>query len=167
MQYTTMDSPVGTLLLAAEQGKLCLISFQDTDHPVTPDADWVEQPDALAPVVQQLHDYFEGKRREFDLELAPDGTAFQKSVWNALQRIPYGEVSSYGQVAVDLGRPSATRAVGSANGRNPLPIVIPCHRVVGADGSLTGFSAGVAVKRALLEHERRHHRDGGVQMALL
>lgn len=106
-----------------------------------------------APAVQQLHEYFAGRRRAFDLELAPAGTAFQLATWQALQRIPWGTTSSYAQLAAAVGRPRAVRAVGGANGANPLPIVVPCHRVIASDGSIGGYSGGLAQKRWLLAHE--------------
>lgn len=106
-----------------------------------------------APAVQQLHEYLSGKRRTFDLELAPAGTAFQLATWQALQRIPWGTTCSYAQLAAAVGRPRAVRAVGGANGANPLPIVIPCHRVIASDGSIGGYSGGLARKRWLLAHE--------------
>lgn len=109
--------------------------------------------DPTAPVRRQLEEYFEGRRRVFDLPLAVAGTPFQQAVWRRLQEIPYGEVRHYGDIAHALGRPSASRAVGAANGANPIPVVIPCHRVIGADGSLTGFGGGLEWKVALLEHE--------------
>ena len=107
----------------------------------------------LAQTRAQLGEYFKGDRREFALPLAPRGTPFQRHVWQALQRIGYGETISYAQLATSIGRPSATRAVGAANGRNPLPIVVPCHRVIGADGSLTGFGGGLPIKQFLLALE--------------
>ncbi|HES58506.1 MAG TPA: methylated-DNA--[protein]-cysteine S-methyltransferase [Firmicutes bacterium] len=107
----------------------------------------------VAAVARQLEEYFSGERRRFDLELAPQGTPFQQAVWREVSRIPYGETTTYGELAGRLGSPGAVRAVGAANGANPLWIVIPCHRVIGADGTLTGYAAGIAVKRRLLELE--------------
>lgn len=109
--------------------------------------------DVLHAACAQLGEYFAGTRRVFDLPLSPHGTAFQRAVWQALAQIPFGETASYAQLAARLGRPTATRAVGAANGRNPLPIVVPCHRVIGADGTLTGFAGGLDTKRFLLAHE--------------
>lgn len=106
-----------------------------------------------AKIARQVREYFAGKRREFDLDLAPTGTAFQESVWEALRKIPYGETRSYGELARSIGRPKAARAVGAANGANPISLFIPCHRVIGADGSLTGFAFGEAIKEKLLRHE--------------
>jgi methylated-DNA-[protein]-cysteine S-methyltransferase len=102
----------------------------------------------------QLAEYFAGERRAFDLPLAPQGSGFQVEVWRALLRIPYGETCSYGDIARVVGRPAASRAVGAANGRNPIPIIVPCHRVIGSNGSLTGYGGGLPVKRWLLDHER-------------
>ena len=157
--FTTIDSPVGPLLLAANDDGLRAIEFQPSRHPVKRDTDRreVEWVDCTHPLLlqarQQLAEYFAGDRLTFDLPLAPRGTAFQRDVWQMLASIPYGDTISYAQLASRIGKPSATRAVGAANGRNPLPIVLPCHRVIGADGSLTGFGGGLPTKRFLLELE--------------
>ena len=152
--YTHMDSPVGPLLLAADDDGLLLIEFGTPRHPVARGNDWREgSNDVLEQTRAQLNEYFEGSRRDFDLPLSPRGTAFQRDVWQALQAIPYGETISYAELARRLGKPSAMRAVGAANGRNPLPIVVPCHRVIGADGSLTGFGGGLPTKHYLLTLE--------------
>jgi len=110
----------------------------------------------LAEAAKQLNEYLAGKRKNFDLPLAPEGTAFQKAVWNALQKIPYGETCSYGEVAKNIERPKASRAVGMANNRNPIPIFIPCHRVIGANGKLVGYAGGLDVKERLLKLEKNH-----------
>lgn len=152
--YTHMDSPVGPLLLAADDDGLLLIEFDSPRHPVTRGRDWHEgSNDVLVQTRAQLDDYFNSNRRDFDLPLSPRGTPFQRDVWRALQRIPYGETISYAELAQWIGKPSAMRAVGAANGRNPLPIVVPCHRVIGADGSLTGFGGGLPTKQYLLALE--------------
>ena len=157
--FTTIDSPVGPLLLAANDDGLRAIEFQPSRHSVKRDTDWreVEWVDCTHPLLrqarQQLAEYFAGDRLTFDLPLAPRGTAFQRDVWQMLASITYGDTISYAQLASRIGKPSATRAVGAANGRNPLPIVLPCHRVIGADGSLTGFGGGLPTKRFLLELE--------------
>ena len=117
-------------------------------------ADWDRRDNAFEDVVSQLEEYFEGKRRDFELQLAPAGTPFQQRVWRALRDIPYGETISYGSLAARIGQPSASRAVGLANGSNPLPIVIPCHRVIGSNGKLTGYGGGLPIKRQLLSLER-------------
>ncbi|MGI9324573.1 MAG: methylated-DNA--[protein]-cysteine S-methyltransferase [Pseudomonadales bacterium] len=155
MQYLTMESPVGPLLLAGSHAGLRLIGFSQGSMARTPDPDWSHVPTAFADAQTQLSEYFEGSRRTFDLTLDPAGTAFQQAVWQALLTIPYGETRSYLEVAKAVGKPKAVRAVGSANGRNPLPIVVPCHRVIGSDGSLTGFGGGLENKKLLLALEQR------------
>jgi methylated-DNA-[protein]-cysteine S-methyltransferase len=156
MHYTLHDSPVGPLRLTARGGVLCGVDFPNGKHtrPIGPD--WVEDAAPFAEVGRQLDAYFAGERQVFDLPLAPRGTAFQLRVWEELRRIPFGHTISYGELARRVGDPNAARAVGAANGQNPISIIVPCHRVIGADGSLTGFGGGVATKRALLEHEQRH-----------
>ena len=154
IRYCMYDSPVGALLLAADDAALVAIEFPSSRHPVARGADWVEGDNAvLALARKQLGEYFAGKRTLFELPLGPRGTAFQRDVWRTLASIPYGETVSYAQLAARVGKPSAMRAVGAANGRNPLPIVLPCHRVIGADGSLTGFGGGLPTKQFLLELE--------------
>ena len=154
IHYVRIDSPVGPLLLAASDAGMHTIEFHDAKHPVKRSDDWREGDHALLHrAEQQLGEYFAGSRRSFDLPLAPQGTPFQREVWEALAAIPYGETSSYGQLAARVGRPSASRAVGAANGRNPLPIVLPCHRVIGANGALTGFGGGLPTKQFLLKLE--------------
>ncbi|MFK3651646.1 methylated-DNA--[protein]-cysteine S-methyltransferase [Lysobacter enzymogenes] len=151
VRYQHIDSPVGRLLLASGDDGLRLIEFAEPWHPAAMDEHWQEGDDeVLARTRRQLREYFDGGRRGFELPLAPHGTAFQMQCWHALALIPYGETWSYGQMARHLGQPTATRAVGAANGRNPLPIVLPCHRVIGSDGSLTGFGGGLPVKKHLL-----------------
>lgn len=152
--YSYMDSPVGVLLLAADETGLRLIEFPDPRHPMRPGDDWYESDHPLLREARtQLDDYFLGTRRDFDLPLAPRGTDFQRRVWRELRRIDYGATISYAQLADRIGRPEAVRAVGAANGRNPLPIVVPCHRVIGANGSLTGFGGGLPTKAFLLRLE--------------
>lgn len=154
IRYTHIDSPVGPLLLAADDEGLRLVEFESPKHPAKVGDDWQQGDNAvLAETRRQLGEYFAGKRRGFDLPLSPQGTEFQRSVWWKLADIPYGETISYAQLASRVGKPSATRAVGAANGRNPLPIVLPCHRVIGADGSLTGFGGGLPTKQFLLTLE--------------
>ncbi|MGQ4659974.1 methylated-DNA--[protein]-cysteine S-methyltransferase [Lysobacter sp. F6437] len=163
--FTTIDSPVGPLLLAADDNGVRAIEFQPSRHAVKREPDWheVDWADCTHPLLlrlhQQLDEYFAGTRRTFDLPLAPRGTAFQCEVWRTLASIPYGETVSYAQLATQIGKPSATRAVGAANGRNPLPIVLPCHRVIGANGSLTGFGGGLPTKQFLLQLEGALPRD--------
>jgi methylated-DNA-[protein]-cysteine S-methyltransferase len=153
VHYLTLESPIGTLTVAAGATALHAIEFAHNRHP-QPRADWVRGDTALLrQAADQLRAYFAGQRRHFELPLAPQGTEFQRAAWQALAAIPFGETRSYAQQAAALGKPAATRAVGAANGRNPLPIVLPCHRVIGANGALTGFGGGIEVKRWLLAHE--------------
>ncbi|QDW67355.1 methylated-DNA--[protein]-cysteine S-methyltransferase [Luteimonas granuli] len=151
--FLRMDTPIGTLTLAADDHGLLRIDFPPPCQAHVGD-DWQEGGNAvLAEAQRQLQEYFAGKRQRFDLPLSPRGTEFQRTVWTTLAAIPYGDTWSYRDLARQIGRPTATRAVGAANGRNPLPIVLPCHRVIGADGSLTGFGGGLPTKRFLLELE--------------
>ncbi len=151
---TLIDSPVGPLFLAASNEGLHAIEFHDNKHPVKRSANWREGDNTvLRKAHEQLDEYFAGKRHAFDLPLSPAGTEFQLKVWTTLASIPYGETISYAQLATRIGKPSAMRAVGAANGRNPLPIVLPCHRVIGADGALTGFGGGLPTKQFLLKLE--------------
>jgi methylated-DNA-[protein]-cysteine S-methyltransferase len=156
MVYDYLESPVGKLLLAAEDGGLRYIGFEVGRHPVWIGDDWRHDASAFAAARAQLIAYFAGELTRFDLPLAPQGSDFQLGVWAELRRIPYGTTISYGELAQRVGDPSAARAVGAANGRNPLPIVVPCHRVIGADGSLTGFGGGIATKKFLLDHEQKY-----------
>ena len=151
-----IDSPAGPLLLAAEQGALCAIRFGGQGWREDPDEAASAGPDAavLDGAERQLEEYFAGRRTTFDLPLRPAGTPFQQRVWAVLRTIPYGRTMSYGEVAARIGNPRASRAVGMANHANPLPIVIPCHRVIGASGRLTGYAGGLAVKRLLLGLEQ-------------
>lgn len=152
-------SLIGDLILCEEDGSLTMVEFAE------PDADYRSHPDLhgqttapvltpiLAETVRQLDEYFAGKRYDFDLPLAPQGTPFQQQVWAALRQIPYGTTASYGQIAAAIGNPKASRAVGMANNRNPIAVIIPCHRVIGADGSLVGYGGGIPIKKQLLELE--------------
>jgi len=157
VDYRYLDTPVGRLLLAREERDLRLINFQPSRLP-RPDPRWHESPDAFDDVVSQLTEYFAGERQRFELPLAPEGTPFQQRVWRELQDIPYGATISYGQLAARIGQPTASRAVGLANGSNPLAIVIPCHRVIGANGTLTGYGGGLPIKERLLALERGARR---------
>ena len=154
--YRYMDSPVGRLFLAGDDGGLRLIRFPKGKRTDLPEPHWVEARKPLEEAVRQLEAFFAGKLKNFSLNMYLDVTPFQKKVLTALQQIPYGETASYGEVAEKIGNPSASRAVGQANARNPIPIVIPCHRVVGSNGTLTGFGGGIEVKQALLDLEQRH-----------
>lgn len=155
--YKTMRSPVGELTLVGSDRGLAAVLWEDDDPSRVRLADLQE--DAEHPVLlraqQQLEEYFVGKRRKFTVKLDPAGTDFQNRVWNALRTIPFGETRSYGQIAEQIGSHKAVRAVGAANGANPLSIIVPCHRVIGADGKLTGFAGGLAVKARLLALESR------------
>jgi len=153
LYWHEIDSPVGRLLLAGDGDSLIQVGFQSGPRPLRPADSWIVDGAPFRAVVAQLHEYFAGKRRRFDLPLAPRGTDFQRRVWRALTEIPYGNTISYGELARRIGKPSASRAVGLANGANPLPIIVPCHRVIGADGSLTGFGGGLPIKRRLLALE--------------
>ncbi len=154
MHYCYHDTPIGRLLLAGDNDSLRLIAFPEGAMRRSPEPGWTHSPGAFREARRQLSQYFSGQRKTFDLELRPDGTPFQLRVLKELEQIPYGATASYGEVAKRIGRPGAARAVGAANGRNPLPIVIPCHRVVGSDGRLTGFGGGIATKQALLQLEQ-------------
>lgn len=153
LQHAHIDSPVGPLLLVADGDGLVGVYFDGHRHPPAAVGDPVEAHPVLDAAAVQLGEFFAGTRREFDLPLAPQGTEFQKAVWAQLAQIPFGSTASYGDIAGRLGRPGASRAVGAANGRNPLSIVVPCHRVVGASGALTGYAGGEEIKRWLLQHE--------------
>ena len=156
--YTRMESPVGPLLLAADESGLRSIEFVNGRKPVQADPHWQEDAEPLRETTRQLRAYFAGELETFDLKLAPEGTPFQLAVWNRLCEIPYGETISYGELARRIGNPNASRAVGLANGSNPIPIVIPCHRVIGSNGKLTGYGGGLPIKEKLLALERRQLR---------
>ncbi|HSY48152.1 MAG TPA: methylated-DNA--[protein]-cysteine S-methyltransferase [Thermoanaerobaculia bacterium] len=149
--FTYVDTPIGALLVAGDTDGIVEIHFAGAK----PRSDWVRDDDSLADAASQLRAYFDGELRAFDLPLKTDGTEFQQRVWSALRKIPYGETTTYTAIAERIGRPSAVRAVGAANGANPIPIVIPCHRVIGASGSMTGFGGGIDVKKRLLALEAR------------
>ncbi|MHC9084657.1 methylated-DNA--[protein]-cysteine S-methyltransferase [Luteimonas sp. RIT-PG2_3] len=152
--WTTFDSPVGPLMLATTDAGLHALEFGESRHPVRRDARWQQGDHPLLQRARaQLDAYFAGTLRDFDLPLAPQGTAFQCEVWKALTTIPYGRTLGYGELAARIGKPSAVRAVGAANGRNPLSIFVPCHRVIGADGTLTGYGGGLPTKEFLLSLE--------------
>lgn len=150
--YTTLACPLGELLLTAEDGRLTGLFMPGED--VVPPAGAVRDEPAFATIRLQLGEYFAGDRSAFDLPVAPPGTPFQQLVWGELQRIGYGQTITYAELAARIGRPTAIRAAGAANGANPVSIVIPCHRVIGSNGSLTGYSGGLESKRFLLDLER-------------
>jgi methylated-DNA-[protein]-cysteine S-methyltransferase len=150
MRFSFIQTPIGQLLAAKDgDGALTQLHFAGAEAP----DEWVRDDSAFGDVIAQLRAYFDGDLREFDLPLAPSGTPFQQRVWRTLLTIPYGETRSYANIADAIGKPSACRAVGAANGANPIPIVIPCHRVIGSSGALTGFGGGIDVKRRLLALE--------------
>ena len=153
--YEQMPSPIGPLFLVADDEGLREVRFELERRAHAPQDGWVHSAQKLAEVRRQLEEYFAGERLTFDLFLKPQGTDFQQSVWHALTTIPYAVTTSYGQISQQIQRPKASRAVGAANGRNPIPIIIPCHRVIGSNGTLTGFAGGLAAKQWLLEHEER------------
>jgi len=159
MYYCYFDTPIGELLLAGEDDALSMIGFPKGSMRRDPEPDWIYNEKPLATARRQLDEYFEGARKDFDLPLKLSGTEFQVSVLKALQNIPYGETVSYGEIAKRIGRPRAMRAVGAANGRNPIPIVVPCHRVIGSGGDLTGFGGGLDTKEALLRLEAENTQD--------
>lgn len=160
MYYCYFDTPIGELLLAGESDALSMIGFPKGAMRRDPEPDWIYNESPFENVRTQLAEYFAGERKDFDLPLKLDGTEFQISVLEALQEIPYGETTSYGAIAKQIGRPKAMRAVGAANGRNPIPIIVPCHRVIGSSGDLTGFGGGLDTKEALLRLEAEN--SGGL-----
>lgn len=153
MHYRYHDSPVGPLFLAADDSGLQLLLMELDSRPWRIEEDWQPAGRELDAVCSQLDEYFAGTRRQFEVRLAPKGTAFQQAVWQALLAIPYGRTCSYSELAHVIGRPQAVRAVGTANGANPIAIIVPCHRVIGGDGSLTGYAGGLPRKQQLLELE--------------
>jgi methylated-DNA-[protein]-cysteine S-methyltransferase len=156
-RYRIIDSPIGALTLAGDGPVLKHLRMVDQTY--EPDrADWTLDDRAFPDAVEQLAAYFAGELQQFELRLEFEGTPFQRNVWNALRTIPYGETRSYGEIAQQIGNPTAFRAVGLANGHNPIAVVVPCHRVIGANGNLTGFGGGLGRKRALLEMEKSASR---------
>lgn len=153
LYYDRFDTPIGPLTVAADENGVRHILFAENRHDAKGREHWQRDEDAVAEPRRQLLEYLHGKRRQFDLILAPAGTDFQLDVWQMLARIPFGSTWSYRELAERIGKPTATRAVGAANGRNPLPIVLPCHRVIGNNGALTGFGGGLPTKAALLRLE--------------
>lgn len=149
-----MASPIGPLQLCARGGELIAVNLPGSIVAIEAAAD-----DVVTVAAAQLSEYFAGARTAFDLPLGPPKPGFQKLVWHALSAIPFGETRSYGAIARAIGRPSASRAVGAANGKNPIAIIVPCHRVIGASGELTGYAGGMPAKRWLLDHERRGQRE--------
>jgi methylated-DNA-[protein]-cysteine S-methyltransferase len=153
----TCEAPFGVLTVVGSDLGIRYVMFNNDAHPKPLERLHVsdsEIHESVNDAMNQLEEYFDGSRRDFELPLDLQGTEFQVAAWNALADIPYGHTASYGQQAASIGRPKAVRAIGGANGRNPVAIVLPCHRIVGADGSLTGFGGGIAVKKWLLDHEQ-------------
>ncbi len=153
IRYRYVKTPIGRLMLAGTERGLKRIEFETSKTTYGPQDGWIEDRSAFDDAARQLEEYFAGKRRSFDVALDPQGTEFQQRTWQALREIPYGATVTYSDVARTIGRPKAVRAVGAANGQNPLPVIVPCHRVIGSDGKLTGFAAGTDVKRTLLQLE--------------
>jgi methylated-DNA-[protein]-cysteine S-methyltransferase len=154
VQHRTIESPIGPLLLAGDESGLRFLLFGKGRHVVEPKPEWEPDRGLLKEPVRQLTAYFKGRLKAFDVPVVPAGTPFQRAVWLQLQAIPYGETISYSELARRLGNPRAVRAVGLANGSNPISIIIPCHRVIGSNGSLVGYGGGLPTKQALLALER-------------
>jgi len=152
-KYCHYQSPIGKLLLVGTDGVLEELHFPGDADQKLPDNDYQRDKENFREALQQLSQYFSGNRQYFDLKINLEGTNFQKQVWQALREIPFGKTASYGEIAERIGNPKACRAVGMANNKNPLPIIVPCHRIIGKDGSLTGFGGGLDLKRQLLELE--------------
>lgn len=155
IEYRTIDSPIGLLTLAGRGSVLTHLRMVDQTYEPSR-AGWSPNPQAFGEAVEQLAAYFAGERTDFDFEFHLHGSEFQRRVWKALLTVPYGETRSYGRIAEQIGAPGSARAVGLANGHNPIAIVVPCHRVIGANGTLTGYGGGLQRKRALLDLEKVH-----------
>lgn len=153
--YCVIDSPVGKLLLAGSKQRLQLLSFQDGKHPTKLETSWIHDERPFKETIRQLKAYFSGTLKKFTLKTAPKGTPFQQQVWRALRTIPYGQTVSYGDIAKAIGNPKASRAVGAANGQNPISIIVPCHRVIGSTGKLVGYGGGLRIKETLLRLEEK------------
>ncbi len=149
--YTYYNSPVGWLKLTSDADCLLAVSFEDVEDERTS-----EMSPILEESIQQLEEYFNGSRKEFNLKLAPQGTDFQQKIWKLVEKVNYGQTASYLEISIQSGSDKNTRAVGLANGKNPIPIIIPCHRIIGSNGKLTGYAGGLERKRWLLLHEQRH-----------
>jgi methylated-DNA-[protein]-cysteine S-methyltransferase len=162
---TTIESPIGPLQLTAEDGWLTLLFMDAQRHAPAVSQAWREDRATFGAAIEQLDAYFAGELTTFDVPLRPAGTDFQRAVWAALETVPFGKTRSYGEVAAQVGRPSASRAVGQANGRNPIAVIIPCHRVIGSSGSLTGYGGGLDRKQWLLAHEQRVLGDQAARSA--
>jgi methylated-DNA-[protein]-cysteine S-methyltransferase len=156
MRYSYVESPLGDLLVTRDDDGLAGLCLPTGRYRQRVGDEWERDDDAFDDVRRELDEYFAGTLQDFTVPLSPHGSTFQKQVWQTLSEIPYGETTSYGKVAASIGHPDGARAVGVANGQNPIPIIVPCHRVIGADGSLTGYGGGLDAKRWLLDHEARH-----------
>jgi methylated-DNA-[protein]-cysteine S-methyltransferase len=156
VKYSYIETPLGDMLATRDEGGITGLDLPRSRYPRRVHDDWERDDAAFDDIRTQLGEYFAGERQEFDLPLNLGGSPFQSLVWNALIDIPYGETTSYGKLAVAIGHPDGPRAVGLANGQNPVPIIVPCHRVIGANGSLTGYGGGLDAKRWLLDHEAKH-----------
>jgi len=159
MKYDMQDSDIGPILAGADDEGLRYVSFQQGKHPMVIPGTWTRNKKFLKSVFHQIHAYLNGELTCFELPLAPVGTPFQKSVWMALLGVPYGKIASYGDIAKAIGNPKACRAVGGANGKNPIPLIIPCHRIIGANGKLVGYGSGLPIKKKLLALESRYQRN--------
>lgn len=157
ISYWISPSPVGRLLLVGNPDGLQALQFQDGAHPLDIQPTWTQSREPFRAVLEQLEEYFDGSRTRFQITLNLQGTPFQRHVWKALQRIPYGRTVSYGEIAQQVGSPKASRAVGAANGQNPVSIIVPCHRVIGSNGKLVGYGGGLPIKTALLALEQSRH----------
>ncbi|MDT7043204.1 methylated-DNA--[protein]-cysteine S-methyltransferase [Candidatus Nitronereus thalassa] len=149
-----MKSPIGRILLVGNGQSLNQLAFQDGPHPLKKDPRWACAEAPFKKPIEQLKEYFSGKRKSFSIKLSPTGTPFQQQVWQALRSIPYGKTVSYGEIAKAIGKPKASRAVGAANGKNPVSIIVPCHRVIGSTGKLVGYGGGLPIKERLLSLEQ-------------
>jgi len=156
MKYDIIKSPIGPITLAGNGEALSFVGLPESRHPLNIPPEWTRSQQAFVEAKRQFYAYFAGELMAFDLPLEPHGTGFQQRVWTALRTIPYATTISYAELARRIGNPKASRAVGLANGANPLPIIVPCHRVIGANGSLTGYGGGLEAKKYLLDLERRH-----------
>lgn len=157
--YTYLDSPVDRLLLVGNGTALTHLYMRVQRYPLTIESDWQRDESMFTPAIEQLRAYFAGELRQFDLQLEPEGTEFQRRVWDALLEIPFGETRSYKDIALRIGDLAAVRAVGLANGRNPISVIVPCHRVIGTNGDLTGYGGGLPRKQWLLAHEATYRQQ--------
>jgi methylated-DNA-[protein]-cysteine S-methyltransferase len=167
LAHTRIDSPIGELLLVGDGDALHGLYMQQGRRPIAPDPGWRRASEPFADVAAQLGEYFAGERTAFDVPLALHGSEFELRVWSALQEIPYGATTSYGELARRIGHPTGARAVGLANGRNPVAVIVPCHRVIGADGTLTGYGGGLERKRLLLDLEAQAGVECQLQLRCL